>query len=63
MPEVKIIKTLKLDSNANEEYQVNAVKLEGKSVTDIKNSVTTDNLQAGSETWIFDCGTATINVE
>ena len=58
--DTKVIKTLKFSSE--EQYQINAVKLEGYSAQELRESVTTDDIQVGDELWIFECGSATKNI-
>lgn len=58
----KIVRTLKLP-DSEDEYQINAVKFDGKTPQEFKESVTTDDVQAGQNVWIFDCGTSTVNID
>lgn len=60
--ETKIIKTLTFENDTETGYQVNAVKLDGYTLTQVQNSISTDNLIQGYDTWLFDCGTSTENV-
>ena len=55
----KIVKTLKFETDQNTEYQINAVKLQGKTADELLSSVTTDSISPGADVWIFDCGTST----
>ena len=75
----KIVKTLKFPvGQGTQDYQINAVYLEGKSASSFaENKLATtgnnglmswedkkklENIPAEEEVWIFDCGTATINI-
>ena len=59
--ETKIVKTLKFfDDESN--IQINAVMLEGLSAQALRESVSTNDLQAGNACWLFNCGTSTTNI-
>ena len=60
--ENKIVKDLRFGQDPNNNYQINAVRLEGQTAEEIRDSVTTDNLNPGTAVWIFDCGTSKTNI-